>query len=211
VRKGSAGFTLLELVLSLTILAGISAFLVVAFRLAGGSIDRGEGEAREMARLRAGIGIFERSIRSADLTPLPFNDESAPYFLGEAKRMRFLSSSSVSSAPGGGFRLLCFFEGEGADGSSGLSLADASPFRAGGAESWDGTENSRMFLPGATDVKFSYSPGPSEEGTWEWFDSWNSREKTGFPGAVRVEFVTHSESGPLANAFVVPVMAGGAG
>ncbi len=210
-RKGSAGFTLLELVVSLTILAGVAAFLVAAFRLAGGSIDRGEEEAREMARLRAGIGIFERSIRSADLTALPLGDGSAPYFLGEAKRMRFLSSSSVSSVPGGGFRLLCFFEGEGAGRGSGLFLADASPFRPEGAELWGGTENSRVFLPGANDVKFSYSPGPSDEGTWEWFDSWDSREKTGFPRAVRVEFVTHTESGTLANAFVVPVMAGGPG
>lgn len=210
-RGGRAGFTLLEMVVSLTILAGLTAFLVVAFRLAGGSIERGEAEAREMARLRAGIGIFERSIRSADPSPLPGGERPAPYFFGEPKRLRFLSASSVSSAPGGGFRLLCFFESDGSPEGGGLSLSDAPPFRTEGAESWEGRENARLFLPGATDVTFTYSPGPSEEGKWEWFDSWDIRETETLPRAVRVEFTTPTETGPRKNAFVVPVMAGGTG
>ena len=208
-KRGSAGFTLLEMIVSLTILAGIAAFLVVAFRLAGASIERGEAEAKEMARLRAGIAIFERSIRSADPSVLTVEDESMPYFFGESKRLRFLSASSLSSVPGGGFRLLCFFEAERTAGGTGMSVADASPFRAEGVASWDGTEGARMFLPGATDVTFSYSPGPSEDGTWEWFDTWDIRETASLPRAVRVTFTTQSENGPLENAFVVPIMAGG--
>jgi prepilin-type N-terminal cleavage/methylation domain-containing protein len=208
-RRGSAGFTLLEMVVSLTILAGIAAFLVVAFRLAGGSIERGEAETREMARLRAGISIFERSIRSADPSVLTVEDESMTYFFGESKKLRFLSSSSVSSVPGGGFRLLCFFEEEGEAGDKGMSVADASPFRPEGAASWDGTEGARVFLPGATDVTFSYSPGPLEDGTWQWFDEWDIRETSVLPHAVRVSFITQSDNGPLENAFVVPLLAGG--
>ncbi len=208
-KRGSAGFTLLEMVVSLTILAGIAAFLVVAFRLAGGSIERGEAEAKEMARLRAGIAVFERSIRSADPSVLTIEDESMPYFFGESKKLRFLSASSVSSVPGGGFRLLCFFEADRTAGGTGMSVADASPFRAEGVASWDGTEGARVFLPGATDVTFSYSPGPLEDGTWKWFDAWDIRETAVLPHAVRVSFTTQSENGPLENAFVVPLLAGG--
>jgi prepilin-type N-terminal cleavage/methylation domain-containing protein len=208
-RRGSAGFTLLEMVVSLTILAGMAAFLVVTFRLAGGSIERGEAEAKEMARLRAGIAIFERSIRSADPSVLTVDDESMPYFFGESKKLRFLSASSVSSVPGGGFRLLCFFETEGSAGGTGMSVADASPFRVEGVTSWDGTEGARVFLPGATDVTFSYSPGPLEDGTWKWIDVWDIRESKVLPRAVRVTFTTQSETGPLENAFVVPLLAGG--
>ena len=210
-KRGRAGFTLLEMVVSLTILAGIAAFLVVAFRLAGGSIERGEAEAREMARLRAGIGILERSIRSADASVLPSGDGPAPYFVGEPKKLRILSSYAVSSVPGGGVRLLCFFEAERSAGGGGPALADASPFRPAGGESGDGTENARVFLPGATEVKFSYSPGPSDEGEWEWFDAWDRKERGGLPRAVRVEFTTQSGTGPPADAFVRPAGAGGAG
>jgi prepilin-type N-terminal cleavage/methylation domain-containing protein len=209
-NRGSAGFTLLEMVVSLSILAAIAAFLVAAFRLAGSSIERGEAAAREMARLRAGIGIFERSIRSADPTPLSDGDGKSPYFLGEAKKIRFFSSSSVYATAGGGGRLLCFFGEEGTTGGTGISVSDASPFRADGPGAWSGTENSRMLLAGATEVRFSFSPGPTDEGKWEWAESWDSREREGLPGAVRVEYVTQSEGGSLRNAFVVPVMAGGA-
>ena len=59
-RCASAGFTLLETIVSISILAAMVAFLVVSFRLAGNSIEQGEAAAREMARLRAGIGVFER-------------------------------------------------------------------------------------------------------------------------------------------------------
>src|SRR4030067_945681 len=122
-KRGGAGFPLLEMVVSLTILAGIAAFLVVAFRLAGGSIERGEAEAREMARLRAGIGILERSIRSADDSVLPSGDGPAPYFVGEPKKLRLLSSCARSSAPpgGGGSRRGTGRNGEGPPGRSGSS------------------------------------------------------------------------------------------
>ena len=207
-RCASAGFTLLETIVSISILAAMVAFLVVSFRLAGNSIEQGEAAAREMARLRAGIGVFERSIRSADPTVVPGSDRGFPYFLGERTKIRFLSSSSVYAAAGGGGRLVCFF---GNEGDAGISVADASPFRVEGPEVWNGTERSRMLLPGATEVAFSFSPGPSDEGEWEWDDSWDSREKGRLPGAVRVEFLMPSEGGALQNAFVVPVMVGRAG
>jgi type II secretory pathway pseudopilin PulG len=207
--SGGAGFTLLETVVSITILAAMAAFLVVSFRLAGSSIERGEAATREMARLRAGIGVFERSIRSADPTAVPAGDGDFPYFLGEHEKIRFLSSSSVYAAAGGGGRLICFSGVAGGEGRTGISVADASPLRVEGAESWNGTENSRMLLPGATEVAFSFSPGPTDEGKWEWDDSWDSREKGRLPGAVRVTFVMPSEGGPLQNAFVVPVMSEG--
>jgi general secretion pathway protein J len=210
-RCASAGFTLLETIVSISILAAMVAFLVVSFRLAGNSIEQGEAAAREMARLRAGIGVFERSIRSADPTAVPGSERGSPYFLGERTKIRFLSSSSVYAAAGGGGRLICFFGEERGAGETGISVADASPFRVEGAESWNGTENSRMLLPGATDVAFSFSAGPSDEGKWEWDDSWDSREKGRLPGAVRVEFLMPSEGGALQNAFVVPVMVGRAG
>src|SRR3989304_4555502 len=59
-KRGRAGFTLLEMVVSLTILAGIAAFLVVAFRLAGGSIERGAAEGGGRARVGGRVGVVRR-------------------------------------------------------------------------------------------------------------------------------------------------------
>jgi general secretion pathway protein J len=202
------GFTLLEMIVALSIIAIIAASIVVAFRLAGNSIEGGEAAAREMARLRAGIGILERTIRSADRAPVPGGDTPGPFFLGERERVRFLSAVPLSGGGTGGFRLLCFSGNDGADpGGAGMTVAEGSPFRADGAATWEGEEGRRVFLSGAREVAFSYSAGPTPEGRWEWAESWDARENRGLPAAVRVEFTTSPEGSPLRTSFVVPVLA----
>ncbi len=204
------GFTLLEMIVSLSILAAIAAFIVVAFRLTGHSLARGEEEAAGMARLRAGMEILERGIRSAETTAvLTFDGVPAPYFRGERGKLRFLSAGAPSSLSAGGFRLLCFFGEESSRKSRGLLLSEASPMRAEGVADWEGAENPRVLLPDASQVTFRYSSGPTKEGKWEWVEEWDGREKESLPAAVRVEFFTPSEGGPLQTSLVVPLHAGG--
>jgi prepilin-type N-terminal cleavage/methylation domain-containing protein len=208
--KREGGFTLLEMIVSLSILAAIAAFLVVAFRLTGQSLARGEEEAVGMARLRAGTEILERAIRSAEVLPvLVVEGSQVPYFRGERGILRFLSAAAPSSISGGGFRLISFHGEESSRNPGGLLLSEASPMRAEGIEGWEGREKPRALFSDATEVTFLYSPGPTEEGKWEWVEEWDSTEKKGVPAAVRVEFVTPSEGGPRRTALVVPIPAGG--
>jgi prepilin-type N-terminal cleavage/methylation domain-containing protein len=207
-RDARGGFTLLELVIALAILATIAGSLAVGIRLAAGSIERGEAVTRDAARLRAAVGIFERTLLSADPMPIPVGDNTMAFFAGEGKSVRFLTADAPSAIHGGGLRLVSFFERAGGEGS-GIAVASASPFRSGGAESWEGTQDPRILVPGATDLAFSFSGGPAEDGTWEWLPSWDSRETGRLPAAVRVEFVVPSPSGGRKTAFVVPVPAGG--
>ncbi len=208
-RAAERGFTLLEMVVSLLVLALIAGTLALSFRLATGSMERGEGAARETARLRAGIGILVRAVRSADPAGIPMdNGASAPYFAGERDRIRFLSAASAASITGRGFRLLAFFGGKDAEGS-GMALSESAPFRVGGAQGWEGEDAARVIIRGADDVAFSFSEGPSKEGTWEWVDDWDAAQKGRLPAAVRVEFSTPSDGGSLTTSFVVPVPAGG--
>lgn len=204
------GFTLLEMVVAITILAAIGAIIAGSIRLAAASMERGEAEVSRMARLKAGIEILERAVRSADATPIPTGDNTSAWFRGESTRLRFLSLAPVSPVPGQGLRLLCFSQAADA-GEEGLAVADASPFRADGADAWEGTGKRRILLPGAGALKFSYSPGPSPDGTWGWRDDWDTREQGRLPGAVRVEFSTRSEEGALKTSLVIPVFAAGGG
>jgi len=208
VRAHSGGFTLLETVVSLSILAVVAGILAVTFRLASGSIERGEAETLETARLRAGIGILQRTIRSADIALVPAGEQKSPYFVGERNRVRFLSTVPVSSASGAGFRLVCLREAVEVSGG-GIAISDASPFRLEGADRWEGTGTFRVLLPGASEVRFAYSPGPDPGGSWEWSESWDAVVEGRLPGAVRVEFVVTGKDGAAEKtAFVVPVFAG---
>jgi prepilin-type N-terminal cleavage/methylation domain-containing protein len=204
------GFTLLELVIALAILAMIAGSVAAGIRLAVGSIERGEAVTRDAARLRAAVGIFERALMSADPLPIPVGDNTTAYFVGEENRVRFLTIGAPSATHGGGSRLISFFERTAGEGS-GIAIATASPFRVEGAERWEGTEKARILVPGAGELAFSYSVGPTEEGAWEWLPSWDPKERGRLPAAVRVEFSVPSASGPRKTAFVVPVPAGGGG
>lgn len=206
-RGAPRGFTLLELVAALAILALIAGSVAVGIRLAAASIGRGEAVARDAARLRAAVGIAERAIRSLDPMPLAADGGPAVYFSGEEKKLRFLTAMAPATFAGGGMRLICFFERSGADG--GLAVATASPFRTGGAEGWEGTEEARILVPGATEVSFAYSEGPAKDGTWEWLPAWEPQEPGRLPAAVRVEFTAPGDEGPRKSAFVVPIPAGG--
>ena len=202
------GFTLLELVIALAILAMIAGSVAAGIRLAAGSIERGEAVTRDAARLRAAVGIFERAIMSADPLPIPVGDNTTAYFAGEEKSVRFLTAGAPSAVHGGGLRLISFFQRTGGEGG-GIAVATASPFRAEGAERWEGTEKARILVPGGGELAFSYSPGPTKEGAWEWLPSWDPKETGRLPAAVRVEFSVPSPTGSRKTAFVVPVPAGG--
>jgi len=200
------GFTLLEMVVAVAILGVIAGIVAVALRLASTSIERGEDEVGRMARLKAGIDIVERVIRSADPAAIPLGENTEPYFRGERDRIRLLSLAPATPVPGTGLRLVCF-SGTGGASAAGLAVADASPFRQDGADAWEGTDNPRVLLPGADGLAFAYSPGPTPEGTWEWRERWDFKEAGRFPAAVRVEFTMPSEGGPLKTSLVIPVFA----
>ena len=131
------GFTLLELVIALAILAMIAGSVAAGIRLAVGSIERGEAVTRDAARLRAAVGIFERALMSADPLPIPVGDNTTAYFVGEEKRVRFLTIGAPSATHGGGSRLVSFFERTAGEGN-GIAIATASPFRVEGAEALGG-------------------------------------------------------------------------
>ena len=206
-RESTDGFTLLELIVSLAILALIAGSVTVGIRLASASIERGEAVAREAARLRATVGILERAILSLDPLPVPAGDTTTLYFSGEEKRIRFLTSLPPAALRARGPRLISFFELPGPAG--GLALTHAAPFRVEGAGNWEGTGDPRVLIPGATEISFTYSEGPTKEGNWEWLATWDPKERGRLPAAVRLEFIAPTESGPRKTAFVVPIPAGG--
>jgi general secretion pathway protein J len=206
-RLNKGGFTLLELIVALTILALIAGSVTAGLRLASASIERGETVARDAARLRAAIGILERAIRSADLLPAAVGDNTTFFFVGERNSLRFITAQPPAAISGGGPRLISFHELPGPEG--GVAVSTASPFRAEGVERWGGTESPRVLFPGSGELSFSYSSGPDEKGEWEWLHEWNPAETGRLPAAIRVEFVVRADDGNRKTAIVVPVPASG--
>ena len=127
VRDGSAGFTLIEVVLALSIFALMGAILYGAFALGQSAVMKSQKSAAESQKRRSGGDLIGSYIHSA----FPYRDSSqdaAPFFDGEPNTVTFVSA--YSHAMGGrGMAKIQISADEGADGRASLRLQETTPVR----------------------------------------------------------------------------------
>jgi general secretion pathway protein J len=89
------GFTLLELLISMTLLLLIVVILGGAFRLGFRSLDAGEKRIEAIERFRTSVGIITDQLQSA--VPLTYDEDGTKnsYFKGNAETLRFASGYSI--------------------------------------------------------------------------------------------------------------------
>lgn len=89
------GFTLLELLISMTLLLLIVVILGGAFRLGFRSLDAGEKRIEALERFRTSVGIITAQLQSA--VPLTYDEDGTKksYFKGNAETLRFASGYSI--------------------------------------------------------------------------------------------------------------------
>lgn len=94
-RKGEAGFTLLELMISISLLVIIILIIGGAMRLGSRSVNAGEKKIETLERVRASLNLIDSQIQS--MTPLTYIEDAARkfYFKGERDALQFSSNYSV--------------------------------------------------------------------------------------------------------------------
>lgn len=195
-RGRSRGFTLVEVVVSLSILAMVAGGLTAAFRMTARSIERGEEAVHDSVLQRARFAVLDRAFRAANPAPVPTDNGDAPFFRGGPDRVTFLSTSpqAASGTPGGAFRLLTIREGQSGAGERGLLLSERSPF-SGGQSAGGGEDNGgRVVFPGATGVSFFYVSGFDEAGSMSTETEWDAEGRKRLPVAVGIEFAVEGEA-----------------
>lgn len=100
----AAGFTLLELLIAMSLLGFILALLFAGMRLGARSWDAGEALAEKSAHMAALQGFLRRELAQA----VPYKWKKKPdmnlAFIGQPGFIRLVAPISVRSGPGGGFR-----------------------------------------------------------------------------------------------------------
>ncbi len=94
--NSSAGFTLLELTISITMIGFIVLIIVGALSLGFRSVESGEKKIESFERIRSSINIINAQIQSQ--IPLKFINEDGEeeyYFKGEANFMQFATNYSI--------------------------------------------------------------------------------------------------------------------
>ena len=198
-RRSKSGFTLLEVVLALSIFGLIGAILYGAFSLSQGAVTKSQASFEKSQKLRSFVDLLGSYIRSSYPYRASAQDPSIFYQGGE-DNLTFVSSYSLAMGGRGMAKIHIYREG-GPNQSGRLKLEEESPVRLDDADEESGQRNNVTLLEGVGNLQISYLDPQSEDDNWQ--DSWDGDDRRMLPRAVRLTYRT--QDGREAR-WVFPVM-----
>jgi type II secretion system protein J len=177
---GSAGFTLLEMVLALVIFGMIAAVTYSAFHFGHRAVTSGERAAGENQRMRLAEDLIGRQLRSAVYYYAQHDEEDIPFFLGFADGMMFVTGAPQSRG-GTGLAVVTYRVVEGR-----LLLEERVHFTPDDLYDApaDAAVERAVLLEGFSSFRLEYLP--HEDIDLGWAEKWDARDEDGLPAAVRV-------------------------
>lgn len=178
--SGSAGFTLIEMILALVIFGMIAAIVYSAFYFGHRAVVSGERAADESQRMRLAEELIGRQVRSAVFYFAHHDEETVPFFFGGPDGMTFVTSAPQSRG-GTGLAVVTYKLVDGR-----LMLEERTAFTPDDlyAPPSDAHIERGVLLEGFSSLKFEYLP--KEEMDIGWSDKWDAREEDSLPAAVRM-------------------------
>ena len=190
-----AGFTLLELIISITLVAIIVLIISVAANLGYRSFNAGEKKMNAIERLRSSLTIIDAQIQSG--VPLTSEDGGVKQynFMGEQDSLKFSTNYSIW----GGQRGYVIVNYRVDTDDRGKRTLFASEYKVG-------MENQKetKLLEGFDEITFDYYKQDATEEEGEWITQWVDEEM--MPTRIRVNLVRGSNS----LSYIMPVRVGGA-
>ena len=169
-----AGFTLLELVLALTLTSLLALVAYGSLNLSLKAVARGRVAVDRLQELRVGETILERSLSSA----LVGSMGNRVYFIGESRQMRFFTPVPLEAYTLGGnyhWRVLL-----GQDEAGNGVLAVEQTRNLNWYRDPEGVEVRQIILHEVTDLHFTYGAAGKE------FETWDGKKVGGLPDWVKV-------------------------
>ena len=187
-RRKEQGFTLLELLLSITIIALIAVLLLGAFHVGYRAWEKGDAAIESLQRMRGVLELTRRQLTAAvALGVLP---EAGPQldFQGSERALRFISTHSLVPGPGSGRIVVNYRAETGPDGRWRLVFHEQSLLQAE-----DPTRSAEPLpadyvelIGGLADIRFEYLKAGETVGEPVWSAVWNPEADGPLPAAVRL-------------------------
>ena len=197
--RPNSGFTLLELLMSLSILSIIVVIIFGALRIGARAWEKGEQEADDRQRHRIVLDLMKQQLSSICLEEIKKKDQASFFFKGDSKSLEF--ASGISMNPGNAAEIvyvkyqvrtgettgerLFFFE-------QNLVLMETDP---DSAEVED--EAFHELLPEVHSVAFEYLKTSGDAGGYEWQSLWEPETDGKVPVAVRIVLKESDEAAPI--------------
>ncbi|MDP2167054.1 MAG: prepilin-type N-terminal cleavage/methylation domain-containing protein [Thermodesulfovibrionales bacterium] len=184
INKGSraSGFTLVEIVIAITLSAVIFAILLSAMRLAERSEEKGTEREEVSQRMRIVTDRLTWLIRGAYPYAVKIGEDTAVYFSGTDSALGFVTTSvdKYSGMPEDEAGLKWV---ELTAGAEGLKIREGIYFLEKNIEAGSGREY--IFDPDVKGISFEYLE-IADTGEGNWVLSWEPKKKDRLPSAVRV-------------------------
>ncbi|HUL23128.1 MAG TPA: type II secretion system protein GspJ [Thermodesulfobacteriota bacterium] len=192
-----SGFTLLEVIVTLTILGFILLMVSGTFRLGLSSWERGDDVKEDYQKIRMVSQLVSRQVKS--LVPYKIRTEKAEgnylAFDGKAHSLRFVSALPIKARRSEGFVYVVYqFKDEG--GKKGkFVLYEQRALNRDFFEDDLREDSAVTLLGGVSQVRFEYYREADKEKnrTEEWVEEWNAKEEKELPRALRMTLTYWNE------------------
>ena len=188
------GFTLLELIIAITLLSLIVLIITGALRLGYRSIEAGERRIDAVERYRSSLTIISAQIQSATPLTLQQNGVKQFYFEGSRDAMKFTTNYSIWSGQKG-YVIVAYRVKTDDRGMQNLYAGESKVGAANPAET--------MLLQGFNGIFFEYFHKGKTDETGTWDQQWT--DDTDTPHKVRLRLV----SGMKEITLIIPMRAQG--
>ncbi len=191
-NRNRKGFTLLELLIAMSLLVLIVAITMGAMSLASRSVEAGEKKMETAERIRTVTALLDAQIQSQ--MPLTYEKDGNKinYFQGDGTALRLATSHSVWGGRQGCLIVDYRIRVDG-DGQKTLSVVEQTPGIEGMREA--------LLFARASEISFEYFGSGTKDEKPYWQDQWS--DEISLPQAVRL----HLEYGPKKILFLFPVRA----
>jgi general secretion pathway protein J len=171
--KRQRGFTLIELVVAMVLLATVMALLYSGLNFAARSWDAGDANGRRMADRRVGENFLRREL--SEMFPMRWKDPATLKFAfeGEKDHMRFVSSRPAGIAQGGLSLVSIEVQDEG-PGSKSRNLVMRRAMPDDDQKSFAPLEAAKptVLIAGIEGATFEYFGSENDFTPPQWTDSW---------------------------------------
>jgi general secretion pathway protein J len=195
--SASSGFTLLEVIVTLTILGFIVLMISGTFRLGLSSWEKGDAIKEDYQKVRMISQLVSRQMKS--IVPYKIRTEKAEgnylAFEGKAHSLRFVSALPIKAKRPEGFVYVVYqFRDEG-EKKGRFVLYEQRALNRDFFEDDLKEDSAVTLLGGISQVRFEYYREADEEKsrTGEWVEEWNAKEEKELPRAVRITLTYWNE------------------
>ena len=195
----SSGFTLIEVIVTLTILGFIVLMVSGTFRLGLSSWEKGDAIKEDYQKIRMTSQLVSRQLKS--LVPYKIKTEKAEgnylAFDGKAHSLRFVSALPIKAKRPEGFVYVVYQFKDDGEKKGHLLLYEQRALNKDFFEDELKEDSAVTLFGGISQVRFEYFREADGEKSRmeEWVEEWNAKEEKELPRAVRMTVTYWNERG----------------